>query len=89
MKSIQDIDLSDIIGNKITKIEFSRKPGSSFGNNEISYSIDQGVIRLTLDNGMRLYFSNSEWGSMDIRLDDFDRYNDYVDYTQDDIEDKL
>lgn len=89
MKSIQNINLSDVVGNKITKIEFSHKPESSFRDGEISYSIDQGSIRLTLDNGMRLYFPNSEWGSMDIRLDDFDRYNSYIDYTQEDIEGKL
>jgi hypothetical protein len=89
MKPIRDINLSDIVGNKILKIEFSHKPESSYRDGELSYSVDQGVVRLTLDNGMKLSFPNSEWGSMDVRLDDFDRYNDYVDYTQEDIEDKL
>jgi hypothetical protein len=89
MKKIEDINLSDLIGAQITKVEFSHKPESSLSNGEVSYSIDQGVVRLTLSNGLRLYFPNSEWGSMDIRVDDFDRYNNYIDYTQDDVGDKL
>ena len=89
MKKIEDINLSDIVGGIITKIEFSHRPKSSLNDGNVSYTIDQGVIRITLDGGLRLYFSNSEWGSMDIRVDDFDRYNDFCDYTQDDIEDRL
>lgn len=94
-KEIADLDLSDIIGGKIEKIEFSQRPESSYndspydGEGSIYYSVNGGDIQITLNNGLVLRFGNSEWGGMQVLSAKSKCDNDFKDYTQEDIEDKL
>jgi hypothetical protein len=86
-------NLSDIIKAKITKIEFSKRPDSSSSRVcESSYSSNEGSIKFTLSNGLKLVFWNSEWGGLVIVSDESHALfhdDNYIDYTADDLEDKL
>lgn len=85
-------NLGDIKNAKIIKVEFSQRPKSHSSRTcESSYVVDSGSIKLVLNNGLDLIFWNSEWGGMNIISDAGSRIgdHDYIDYTNEDLEDVL